>query len=96
MDIGGVVNIIAATVAIATAMYALRAKRGELNSRLLDDLRKSYEQKCQECEEAWEQVDKAAGKIIVLESQVARLEAENAKQRERFERRRLDAANGNP
>lgn len=94
MDIPAIANIIATIIALVAAWYALKTKRGDFQSKMLEDCQKSYEHKCQECNEAWALADKKDAELDVLRELLAQKEARNAKLRERLARDRMDAENG--
>jgi len=48
MDLANVVNIAASVVALAAAAFALRAKRTDVQSRILQDLEAQYKRTCEE------------------------------------------------
>lgn len=94
MDIAGIVTLIAAVFAAVSAWFALKTKRGDFQSKMLADCQKAYDHKCQECAEAWAQVEKRDAELDVLRELLAQKEARNAKLREQMARKELDKTNG--
>jgi len=95
MEIAPVVNIIAAVFALVAAWFAFRERRGDVRSKLLADLQKSYDHKCGECAEAWAHADKIQAELDAMREISARKDIENAQLWERFARRKLES-NGKP
>ena len=95
MEIAPIVNIITAVFALVAAWFAFRERRGDVRSKLLADLQKAYDHKCQETTEAWKMVDKLHAELDDMREVNARKDIENAKLWERFARRKLEN-NGKP
>jgi len=75
MDLANVVNIAASVVALAAAAFALRAKRTDVQSRILQDLEAQYKRTCEERDKFLAEADTAQAALIT-----ARAEWEREKQ----------------
>ena len=64
MDWANVVNIIATIIALSAAAFALRAKRAEVQSRILADLEAQYKRVCEERDDLMSDLDTAKAALI--------------------------------
>lgn len=64
MDWANIVNLAAAIIAIAAAAFALRAKRTDVQSRVLADLEAQYKRVCDERDRLMADLDTAEAALI--------------------------------
>jgi|GEM_PF-6907175 len=98
IDALDIMNLASAAVAVVAAVFALRVKQADVQSKLLADVHAQYQRVCQERDALRAEIDRLRGQLAdekqraieemsALTAKVVRLEAENEQLRARKGRR---------